>query len=268
LLFRKLLILCKSDFLSRISIVTTAILNHQTQKAMKTRMNENVVKGVLIFCIFMVLALKSCTSLAQEFPTKHTIVYYGFDASFGVRLFTLHSDLDKINGMNVQEEGGCMGLVIGNKIWQTKLRQGFFYSAANVPYTTDLVETELNLNINPLQIIKSRFRSFEPYITTGVERNAIKLYGSYVKIDRAHDAAGLVNANTEPYLGQIVITRVGVGGGLQYRVPYHRSFLRLFAEARYGYALANNTSSTWFKYTTVSSQAAISVGVSFGYLHK
>jgi len=231
-------------------------------------MNRNVFKGILTLLILIASTLKSCTCAAQEFRTKHTITYYGFDASFGVRSFVLHSDLDKIDGMQVQEEGGCVGLLIGNKIWQTKLRQGFFYSAASVPYTTDLVETELNININPLQMIRSRFRSFEPYLTAGVERNAIKLYGSYVHNDRAQDGTIGFDAATQPYLGKIVITRGSVGGGLQYRVPYQHAFLRLFAEARYGYALANNTGSAWFKHTTVSNRASVSIGVSFGYLNK
>jgi hypothetical protein len=235
---------------------------------MKKRMNENVVKGILILSVFITLTLKSCAGAAQSHPEQHRVTYFGFDVAFGTRSFKLSSDIDKINGMNIQEEGATIGLLLGNKIWQTKLRQGYFYSSACVPYTTELIETELNININPLQMIKVRFRSVEPYITTGVERNAIRLHGNYVSKDRAADAGGANRSfDEQSYLGRIVVTRASVGAGLQYRIPYQHSFLRLFAEARYGYALTHGTHESWFKHTSVSNQVAVSAGVCFGYLH-
>jgi len=234
---------------------------------MKNRIVEGVIKGILILSLSVAANFRSCSVYAQEFYQKHTLTYVGFDFAFGTRSFTIDSDISKINGMKVTEEGASLGMLIGNKIWQAKLRQGFFYSVSSVPYTTDLVETELNLNLNPLQLIKSRFRSIEPYITTGLERNAIKLYGSYVRNDRAADTQVGTSYDTQPYLGRIVVTRASAGGGLQYRIPYKHTFLRLFAEARVGYALTNNTGSTWFKHTRISNQStAVSVGVCFGYL--
>jgi len=233
---------------------------------MENRIIESVVKGILILTLCVAANLRSCVVYAQEFNKKRTITYMGFDLTFGTRSFTLNSDIAKIDGMKVLEEGGSLGVLFGNKFWQTKIRQGFFYSAARVPYTTDLVETELNINVNPLQLIKARFRSFEPYMTAGVTRNAVKLYGSYVKNDRAGDTEVGNSLDTQPYLGKIVAARGSVGAGLQYRVPYQHMFLRLFTEARYGYVLMHNTTSSWFKHTSVSNQVAVSAGVCFGYL--
>ena len=235
---------------------------------MKNRVIESMIKGILILSLCIAANLRSCTVFAQEFHQKRTITYIGFDFAFGTRSFTLHSDIARIDGMKVLEEGASAGILVGNRIWQTKIRQGFFYSASSVSYTTDLVETEVNINLNPLQLVRKRFRSIEPYMTTSLERNALKLHGSYVKTDRAGDTQVGTSTDTQPYLGQIVATRASVGGGIQYRVPYQHAFLRLFIEARYGYVMASNTTSSWFKHTTVSNQAAVNVGVCFGYLNR
>jgi hypothetical protein len=235
---------------------------------MKIRGIEGMVKWFLILSLIIVSILKSCNVRAQEFPEKHTITYYGFDVTFGTRSFTLHSDISRINGMRVLEEGGSAGLLIGNKIWQTKIRQGYFYSAGRVPYTTDLVETELNFNINVLQLVKARFRSIEPYITAGLEKNKLKLYGYYVSGDVAGTNMESSSRSGQPYLGNLIATRASVGTGIQYRIPFDYAFLRLFIEMRYAYTLAQKNTAECFSKTRPSNQTAVSVGVSFGYLNR
>lgn len=229
-------------------------------------MIESVVKMVVILSVCVSANFKSCSVYGQKSSRKSPITYLGFDVAFGTRSFKLNSNLERINGMNVLEEGGSAGFLMGNKIWQAKLRQGFFYSSGIVPYSTDLIETELNVNVNPMQLIKARFRMFEPYLTGGIERNAIKFYGSYVGKDRTGDAE-IRSSSTQPYLGQIVVTRGSLGAGLQYRIPYRHAFLRLFAETRYGYKLTTGARSKWFNHTDVSGQLAVNVGVCFGYLN-
>lgn len=227
-----------------------------------------MIKWILIFSLCIVSSLKSCRVWAQDFQEKHTITYYGFDVAFGTRSFTLSSDIGKINGMRVLEEGGSAGLLIGNKIWQTKIRQGYFYSAGRVPYTTDLVETELNFNINPLQLVKTGFRSLEPYITAGLERNKLKLYGYYVNSDVAGTSTESWSGTGQPHLGNLTTTRASIGTGIQYRVPFEYAFLRLFIEMRYAHALATKAGTECFSKTRPSNQTALSIGVSFGYLNK
>jgi len=142
---------------------------------MKNQITENVVKWILILSIFIVTSLKSCITHAQYFTAKHDITYLGFDVAFGVRSFTLRSDIRNINGMKVLEEGGSLGLlVVGNKYGRQNT-SGLLLFSGYVPHTTDLIETDANINVNPLQIIKTRFQSIEPYVTAGVEQNAVDL---------------------------------------------------------------------------------------------
>jgi hypothetical protein len=232
----------------------------------ENRIKEAMIKWILVISVSLIASISSTVLAQSNFGNNHA-TYLGLDYSFGVRSFKLNTDLSKINGMKVVEEGATLGMLFGNKIVQGKLRQGFFYSAASVKYTTNLSTTEAEININPLQMIHVRFRTVEPYLMVGVERNAIKLHGSYVGKEYA-GAPAYGNSSTEeqPYLGQIVVMRANVGMGLQYRIRCERSFVRIFTEARYGTGLVYSTKADWFKNTKTSNITAVSVGVSFGYL--
>jgi hypothetical protein len=233
---------------------------------MNDRIKEGVIKGILILSVLVAVSLRSL--FAQGVLKQKNATYLGFDVTFGTRSFTLFSNIAEIDGMKVLEEGGAAGIIVGNKIVQAKLRQGFFNSVCRVPYTTDMVETEMNVNVNPLQMIRVRFRTVEPYVSAGMERNAIKLHGYYVRNERVGQPSGNYSQAEQPYLGQVVALRANVGLGLQYRIPCETSFLRLFTEARCGYAITNSSTSSWFNNTRVSGQVSVNAGVCFGYLNR
>jgi hypothetical protein len=244
-------------------------LIHQKPKnvmLMNDRIKEGVVKGTLILFVFVAVSVRSL--FAQGVLKQRSATYLGFDITFGTRSFTILSNIAEIDRMKVLEEGGAAGIVVGNKVVQAKFRQGLFNSAGCVPYTMDLLETEMNVNVNPLQMIRVRFRTVEPYVSAGMERNAIKLHGYYVRNERVGQSSGNYSQAEQPYLGQVVALRANVGLGLQYRIPCETSFLRLFTEARYGYAMSNSSTSSWFNNTRVSGQVSVNAGVCFGYLNR
>jgi hypothetical protein len=194
----------------------------------------------------------------------------GFDAAFGIRYFKVTSNMKAINGMDVLEEGGSAGLLFGNNIVQAKLRQGYFYSAASVPYTTDLVESTLELNINPLQMLRFGFRRCEPYLLAGIARNAIRFHGHYADLPSSnfYEELGTSQVNYSrsemPYLGRVVLGRAEVGIGVLYRVKMIGSFLRFFGEVRYGWPVGK-AATLQFEETGAGRQVAVSVGTSFGW---
>jgi len=195
----------------------------------------------------------------------------GFDVSFGTRLFQVQSNIAAISGMNVLEEGGAAGILFGNNLAQVKLRQGYFYSAASVPYTTDLVQTTFEMNIYPLQLAKTGFKQCEPYVMAGLSRDATKFYGHYIDVSGSNnypdrgDAQHPNYSHSEmPYLGRIISARVDTGFGMTYHVRLIDSFLRIYGECRYGYALGTSPTPQ-FEKTTAANQFSFTLGTSFGW---
>jgi hypothetical protein len=196
----------------------------------------------------------------------------GFDVSFGTRLFQVQSNVDAINKMNVLEEGGTAGIVFGSNLAQVKLRQGYFYSASSVRYTTDLIETSFEIDINPLQLGRSRWKRCEPYLLAGVARDAIKFHGHYLDVSGVTSAYGEGRGSQKPnyshsempYLGTVVSARLEGGLGMTYRVNVMGSFLRFFGEARYGYSVGHSATPQ-FENTSSAHQLSLSLGTSFGW---
>ena len=210
-------------------------------------------------------------SVSPEEPVKNLSL--GFDVSFGTRLFQLQSNMGAIDGMNVLEEGGTAGVVFGNPLVQVKLRQGYFYSASSVRYTTDLIETGIEMNINLMQLSGLGFRQWEPYVLAGVTRDAVKFHGHYLDIsggtsttyqDRGGSQKPNYSRSEMPYLGSVVLARLEAGCGVQYRVKVMESFVHLFGEVRYGYAVGSSASQQ-FENTSAAHQLSLSIGTSFGW---
>lgn len=198
-------------------------------------------------------------------------LYLGFDASFGTRLFQVQSNVAAIHKMNVLEEGGTAGILFGNDVAQVKLRQGYFYSASRVRYTTDLIETGFEININPLQLGRLSWRRCEPYVLAGVTRNAIKFHGHYLDVSGANtygegrDSQKPNYSHSEmPYLGAVVSARLDAGVGMMYHVRVMDSFLRFFGEVRYGYTVGGSATPQ-FENTSTAHQLSFSLGTSFGW---
>ena len=228
--------------------------------------------AVLVFCSsFMGAgALYAQTYIKPGKPSGKKL-YLGFDVSFGTRLFRVQSNIDAINGMDVLEEGGSAGVLFGNNVAQVKIRHGYYYSAARVPYTTDLVQTSLEMDINPLQLVKSKFKRCEPYLLAGVARDAVKFHGHYVDVsgsntyeDRGESKKPNYSRSEMPYLGSVASTRVETGLGMTYRVKMIDSFVRFYGEVRYGYSLGTSATQQ-FEKTTAANQVSFSLGTSFGW---
>jgi hypothetical protein len=239
-------------------------------------MNQRSSVRRLFFATFLVLigTIDNTTSVQaqpQTFATSRKHLHIGFDVAFGTKSFLISSDITELNQLKVLEEGGSGGVVVGNDIIELNLRQGYYYSAARVAYTVDLVESEADIAINIFGLIMRQAYKVQPYALLGIERNSMGFYGFYAsKPDSEITAAAAGNSmkkrnystSQTPVAGKVVAIRAAVGLGFSYTIPIQYSFVKLYSEVNYGYPV--HISSEQLKNTTVSNQVTMNVGVSFG----
>jgi hypothetical protein len=231
---------------------------------MKTNINHlknNFLKASLIFFIILVGELQSCMLMAQGLKQLAKKYQFGFEGSFGIKSFTLSSNIAKIDGLNVIEEGGAIGVVAGTRIARVRIRQGFYYSSSDVTQTVDEMRSSFGINVYPLQFFTNNARLL-PYITMSMERNIFKMHGFY-----GEDASARHNYSVSqaPYLGKITTIQSSIGAGLEYRMKVPGHFITFFAEARYGKNVSTQSSTALFNGTAISDQIGMNVGISYGY---
>jgi hypothetical protein len=222
---------------------------------MRRAMNQTELK--IRMGVSIILTLLGAYSCAQA-QTRNIVKYIGFDVSLGVRVFTVTSDINKINDMRALHEGGGAGVIIGNDHFKAKVKAGFYYSGSNTPHTQEVYESSLQINFYPLSYFKGVEKAkLKPYLIGAISTDNIKFYGTYV--DKQYEKRGY-----EPYLGKL--TQVsGLGGiGIEYQLNNYLDFVHIFAEALYGSPLKLSSSVEEFNRTTINQFSYISFGVSFG----
>lgn len=231
---------------------------------MKTsnHIKSHLLKGTLTISILLSAMFQSGSLMAQGlkyFARKYQI---GFEGSFGIKSFDISSNIAKIDGLDVLEEGGTIGVVAGNGIARLRLKQGFYYSSATVAQTVDEIRSSLGANIYPLQPF-SKNAKLAPYITMSMERNLFKMYGFYGNEGTASTTN--YSVSEAPFLGKISTVQASVGAGLEYQVKTPGHYVNFFGEVRYGKNIRTITSNPFFNETSVSGQMAVSLGISYGY---
>jgi hypothetical protein len=227
----------------------------KTNNTLKTQL----INASLILVVTVAAVLQTSAQGMKEFAKKYQV---GLEASFGVKTFSVASNIEKINGLNVTEEGGSVGVVVGSKILRLRMKQGFYYSSASVTQTIDEVRSSLNANIYPLELFLDNARLL-PYLTIGVERNLFKMHGFYG--NEAASSRPNYSVSEAPFLGKISTIQTSVGAGLEYRVRIPGHFVNFFGEARYGKNIKTTSSAALFNNTRFSDQMAITVGIRYGY---
>ena len=227
----------------------------------KSLLNSKTITGTLVLVLFIVVQI---TSVKAQGLRNSNYRYIGFEANFGVKTSKLSSDLAPINKMNLVEEGGSIGLVMGNQLVKGRMQvAGFYYSNSSVKHTVNIVESSLVLNVYPLKFINKSRQAINPYVSGGVDYSTMKFFGFYNETE----ANKKVNysSSSAPFLGKVSSTQGTVGAGVEWRLPQMHDFVHLFAEARYSWAVTQDADEL-FKNTTISSSTSINVGVSFGIL--
>lgn len=191
------------------------------------------------------------------------IPYKGVDVSFGTRAFSLTSDIPELSGLTVLQEGGQLGVLLGNDVFRTKIGiAGFFYSANKVPRTVDLFQNDIALNFYPLMMAKNMYSRLHPYLSGGMIYDKVKYFGHYLNPDKA-----TVNysVSKEPYIGNTKQLRGVVGAGIEFTLLSNgRDFIHIYSELKYSATLTKQASHMAFNNTEASGQWLINLGVRFG----
>jgi hypothetical protein len=143
---------------------------------MKTQ--KNTLKIATIFFIVFVAVLNAGSVTAQRKPVQK--MYYGVEGAIGTRSFHFKSDIAELHKSNTFLTGQNFGAIVGGKKIHAKVRMGSFKTEATAAQKFKMAETELAVNVYPLQLKNKKFRYFEPYFFTGADRSSIKFYGDYV----------------------------------------------------------------------------------------
>ena len=227
---------------------------------MATRIHDNTLKGIVLIILFVVLLLQGFIAGAQSYGGNHT--YKGFVASFGTHFSDISSDIAGIDAAKLQQAGGEVGLIVGNRIAKAKVGLiGYYTSTGSTAGTTDLYTSNVSANFYPLALILNRTPMIEPYLTGGVDYDKHKFFGFY-----AHQEPGQTNYSQAeaPYLGKITQFNATFGAGIEVRLKDDYDFIHLFAEAKYGHNLSSKSNSALFSGTAISNQSQVTVGITFG----
>src|SRR5690606_34553959 len=151
------------------------LLTHSKNQLMDTynRIEYNSAKGIFFLILFTVLMIKSCAVQAQQ------TLYKGIATNFGVRSYTLTSDIPELNNLKVVQEGGNAGFIIGNDIIQARIHGlGYYYSSASTPRTVNTIEVEGLGNFYPVSAINRNYQGrLNPYVMGGVSQGFMKFHG-------------------------------------------------------------------------------------------
>jgi hypothetical protein len=139
---------------------------------------QKVIKTTLILFIVVLAVLKSGSVMGQRKAVQK--INYGVEGAIGTRSFHFKSDIAELHKSNTFLTGQNFGVMVGGKKIHAKVRMGSFKTEATAAQKFKMAETELAVNVYPLQLKNKKFRYFEPYFFTGADRSAIKFYGDYV----------------------------------------------------------------------------------------
>ena len=229
---------------------------------MTTRLQDNLIKGIIIAILFTILLFQSFLSAAQSNQWRSPKSYKGFVASFGTRSATLNSSIAPLHETALIQHGGKVGLVAGNDIVRAKLGLlGYYTSGGNSAGTTDLYSSNIAVNLYPLSWITKSSGMIEPYITAGLDYDQHKFYGYYLNQEPGNTNYSQAEA---PYLGKIKQVNATAGLGVEVKLRDDLDFVHLFTEFRYGHNLSTKTQDSAFSGTAVTGQTQLVLGISFG----
>lgn len=224
---------------------------------MTTRIHENLFKGLVFVILFIFLLLQSFLGHAQSGAS-----YKGFVASFATRTAAISSDIAAINGSNLMQSGGQVGLVYGNSIVKSKIGLlGYYSSLGKSTGTTDVFTSNVAVNFYPLSLLSDRNFLIEPYFTGGLDYDRYKFYGFYL-----NQEPGQLNYSQAeaPFLGKLKQVNATGGVGIQVKLKDQFDFIHVFSEFRYGRNLSSKTSDPAFAETQIDNARQVIIGVSFG----
>ncbi|MFZ5971356.1 MAG: hypothetical protein ACOYXA_07165 [Bacteroidota bacterium] len=235
---------------------------------MKTNISHTSVKLVIVVIFLLLSLLSQAQSLQQildkdpEFLNTKTD-YLGLTVSFGARSSSITSNFEQINNLTMLQEGGSVGAVWGMGSFEVKATAGYYYPAAKMGHSINLIEAGLNTQVQPLQLITKKQTRVNPYVTVGVNRSEYKMHGFYA----GHDQAAInYSVSSAPYLGSVKTYQATAGAGISVSLKDDFDFVKLFADAQYSHPFSTGSTAD-FVNTRTSAQWNFNLGIKFGMNH-
>jgi hypothetical protein len=293
-------------------MMTASPLHHQTnRKIMKTTFtfNQKSIKIVLMVSMAIVGILLTEVAQAQRPPRGYSMANYyrgtsaggfvlGIEGGASMRTFTIKSDIDAINQLQVIQEGWSGGLVVGGGKLRGKLLYGNYAISSTI--STDIREKSFSaqLQFYPLSTLGVKSKYFQPYVLAGIDVSNIIFKGTYIpapKLEKEKeipcpcDCGGLPgdpdlppsgsglpgpppNPSGDPDLvappdtrtDRLLATQAVAGLGLECNFKSNGRMFTIFSEARYGKPLGVEPITTPLANTSISGQFIVYFGISIG----
>lgn len=222
-------------------------------------MTPQTRQNLLFIILFLICVVVQSIVAHAQAPTRKA--YKGFEVNFASRSFQVNSDIAKISEANDAFAGGMIGLVYGGDWFKATLGLGYYSSGNKIAGTIDLYEAKLSTRLYPLELITRKGSRFSPYLTAGIARDNLKLYGYYINMEPGQTNYSQAEA---PYLGSIQQTDATAGVGVQFKILDQHDFIHVFSEVLQSYNLASTSKATSFELTKIYQRTQIQVGVRFG----
>jgi hypothetical protein len=253
----------------------------------KGSLKVKTIKGLILFCLFTIMGIKSCTLHAQasreqldeliskkvkawddsvrKLKPKNRPLYLGCELSLACPQYILKSRIPALDGLHTQYLGTNLGGVASSAAGKLKATVGMYYSEPSVPYTMDMVQGAVSGSLYLLRLKKIKYHSVEPYATVGLTRQLTKFYGDYLPAENGAAPQTNYSLTEQPLVGKTGFTQMNLGVGVEYQLESCSNvFIHLFAEAGYGVLISSGSSNRSFSGTTLSNPATISLGLNFG----
>jgi len=222
-----------------------------------TSFTTNNVK-VLVLAILLALVVNAVS--AQELRFSKRVIYRGVDGSFGVTSSSISSNIEKLNGLKLNTEGGSLGFVFGTESVRTSSRIGFYYSSSSVKQTIDQFVAGHAVNIYPIAIMRPEMSRVEFYLSIGGDYSIYKFAGTYLEKEAQNQPANIWDL----YKGKVNQLSISGGLGVEYKVYDYDHFLHIYGVVRTGLPVMRSASTEQLAETKVGQQLFFNVGIRCG----
>jgi hypothetical protein len=233
------------------------------------------------------LLLFMATEVNAQYMRGPATTYLGVEAAVARRSFTIASNIPELNHLQTSEEGFNVGFVFGSEAVTSRLKFGSFKSGRLVREKIKMVEGELGVNVFPLYLLNKKSKLLKPYSLISFDLASLQFIGSF-QIPSPPDVPPPSHSGCpddeptapeeEPEMSpppapkvidvaKINVSRFNLGAGVIVHIPGERNFVNLFAEVKYAWIMGVKAMDPAFEGTSVSTQMAVNIGLSFGLIN-
>lgn len=211
--------------------------------------------------IIILVVLTTSSTLPSFGQSNRSPVYFGYEVAYSIRSYQINSNIEKIDGLQVIQEGVTLGAKWGTARTSVRGFAGLYYSSDAVPHSIDLIEAGFTGSYYLLRNKRAKFHTFEPYALFTMRYQQARFFGNYL------NAEGESNMSTseEKKLGCVGWISPAIGAGVEFQLENeNRQFIHFFLEGKAGMPLKHFSSCDNFSKTNVETPYSFTLGVSFG----